>query len=296
MTERWRKKLHELDAVGPRDEVFEQAKTRPVNVDAAVQRSGTTTRVVTGVAAIAFFLAAVGVFAIPALRMRTSQIEGPQQSVPATDTSARWVTYDGRLGFTLEIPSNWGTTSITDEVVLSAPTGEPYVQIVRVPEEQMYRDDSSFPLDYSSLASRSQPHFYGDGQTFIIQWLTGSAAAPTDEDVSVFDRITRSISFEPWSVGEQRNGLTAIAQPHPAATAEWFIFHGARFVSYFGGDGGREALGPAPSCRTGQGLYEIRQTGIAAVTCQDGEVGEWDFASGAAQPKNAALFASPLTV
>jgi hypothetical protein len=25
-------------------------------------------------------------------------------------------------------------------------------------------------------------------------------------------------------------------------------------------------------------------------------MGEWDFASGAAQPKNAALFASPLTV
>ena len=71
----------------------------------------------------------------------------PEKSVSPTIGPSQWTTFDGGLGFTMELPADWGTTAITDEIVVNAPGGDPYIQINRVDEAP--RDDSSFPLDFA---------------------------------------------------------------------------------------------------------------------------------------------------
>jgi hypothetical protein len=69
MTERWRKRLRDLDGAGPSDEVFEGAKAGPSMPEEAIPRPGVGSRVVTAVAAFLVFGLAISVFAIPALRL-----------------------------------------------------------------------------------------------------------------------------------------------------------------------------------------------------------------------------------
>jgi hypothetical protein len=69
MTERWRKKLRDLDATGPTNDVFERAKTGPTRHEDELTAPGTSTRIVTGVVAFAIFALALGVVAVPAFRM-----------------------------------------------------------------------------------------------------------------------------------------------------------------------------------------------------------------------------------
>jgi hypothetical protein len=139
----------------------------------------------------------------------TPAAETTEPSSPTVEPSS-WATFDGGLGFTMELPSDWGTTAITDEIVVNAPGGDPYVQINRVDDPP--RDDSSFPLNFADYEGVHQPHFYGDGQTFIIQWLTGTADPLTPEQSAVVGRIVESIRFEPWTVGDTRNTFTAIGK------------------------------------------------------------------------------------
>ena len=73
MTQRWRKKLGDLDKAGPSDDVFTRAKEGPMHRDEAVVGPKMTTRVGTVVVAFAVFALAISVFAIPALRMGGGQ-------------------------------------------------------------------------------------------------------------------------------------------------------------------------------------------------------------------------------
>ena len=77
------------------------------------------------------------------------------------------------------------------------------------------RDDSSFPLNFADYENDNQPHFYGDGQTFIIQWLTGTPDPLTPEQSAVVERIVESIKFKHWQTGDQRNGWTAVEKSCP---------------------------------------------------------------------------------
>jgi hypothetical protein len=206
------------------------------------------------------------------------QAASPTASVSPTPdaTSDQWVSYTDTMGFSLEMPASWGKTSVTDELVLSAPGGEPYIQITRVPNEG-FHDDSSFPLDYSTMASSSQPHFYGDGQAFIIQWLTGSAASPTDADVSIFDRLTRSIAFEPWRPGDSRNGWTQAwdgVTKLPKTSPAWVSANDAFWIVTQSGDA-RLAYGPVEFCN-GASTSVDEQAGTATIACANGANGTWD--------------------
>ena len=42
--------------------------------------------------------------------------------------------------------------------------------------------------------------------------------------------------------------MTAVGSVLPAATAEWITYRGDHYVAYYGGDGGRLLVGPAPTC------------------------------------------------
>jgi hypothetical protein len=76
MTERWRKKLGDLDKQGPTDDVFERAKDGSMHLDLPSPGMKTSTRIATAVAAFAVFALAISVFAIPALRMQDTQAGG----------------------------------------------------------------------------------------------------------------------------------------------------------------------------------------------------------------------------
>ena len=45
----------------------------------------------------------------------------PEKSVSPTVEPSQWTTFDGGLGFTMELPADWGTTSLADEIVVNAP-------------------------------------------------------------------------------------------------------------------------------------------------------------------------------
>jgi hypothetical protein len=76
MTERWRKKLGDLDRQGPSDEVFDLAKQGPRHTDEPMPGMRPSTRIATAVAAFAVFALAISVFAIPALRMQSTTAGG----------------------------------------------------------------------------------------------------------------------------------------------------------------------------------------------------------------------------
>jgi len=208
----------------------------------------------------------------------------PEQSAPPTAEPDQWTTFDSGLGFTMELPSEWGTTTLADEIVVNAPEGDPYIQVNRVDDPP--RDDSSFPLNFADYEGNNQPHFYGDGQTFIIQWLTGTADPLTPEQSAVVERIVESIRFEHWQVGDQRNGWTAVGKILPASSAEWMYAVTGDGENYIATnvDGVRSLFGPAPSACVGPS-FEVRSTGVAGVTCNDGTGGDWDF-EGRPQPGN----------
>ena len=76
MTERWRKKLGDLDKHGPGDDVFERAKQGSMHAEDPIPHVATSRRIVTAVAAFAVFALAISVFAIPALRLNGTGAAG----------------------------------------------------------------------------------------------------------------------------------------------------------------------------------------------------------------------------
>jgi hypothetical protein len=71
VTERWRKRLGDLDKAAPSDDVLARAKDGPRLPEEALERPSRGARAVTAVAAFLIFALAISVFAIPALRLRS---------------------------------------------------------------------------------------------------------------------------------------------------------------------------------------------------------------------------------
>jgi hypothetical protein len=69
MTERWRKKLGDLDTQSPSDDVFERAKDGPTRGQDRFDDEPTSKRVFAGIAAIVVFGLAIAIFVVPFLRM-----------------------------------------------------------------------------------------------------------------------------------------------------------------------------------------------------------------------------------
>jgi len=157
------------------------------------------------------------------------------------------------------------------------PTAEPKVE-----------DDSSFPLD-PNVAIESGT-FRADGVLFHVDVSSDGVLTATEDDI--VHRIVASISFDAWKVGDERNGWTSVGDVLPSASAQWVTFDGRHHIASY--DRGRQLLGPVPDCPSGDGTYEIRETGIAGFTCQDGTTGNWDFTTGVAQPGNSPSCSSML--
>jgi hypothetical protein len=148
----------------------------------------------------------------------------------------------------------------------------------------MPADDSSFPLDPATLLKGMEDgvggRFRGDGFEFMINAIPTSAPGPFPQaEKATLDHMITSIHFEPWSTGETRGDWTAVGKVLPSASAEWVTFQGDHYVAVYGSP--RALLGPAPVC-PGGATYEIRETGVAAITCSNGTSAAWDFTSGGA--------------
>jgi len=222
-------------------------------------------------------------------------------TAPSTTASAQvdWTPYTDALGWTVDVPNGW-TTQIWPGAGAGFSGDGITVEITRG-GEPLVRDDSSFPLDPKGFLFRGEGaligKFYGDGLPFGFIVMGDETNPPdlTPDQRAIVDHMIESISMEPWRLGETRNGLTAIAKILPYATADWIVFDGKYYISYYGGDGGRVVLGPAPACRgQADGTYEVRETGDAGISCKDGEHGDWDFATGKPASSNTPLFAVAL--
>ena len=93
MTERWRKKLGDLDKQSPSDDVFDLAKQGPRHSDEPLPGMKTSTRIVTVVAAFLVFALAISVFVIPALRM-----QGPSTAAGAPAPLPLWPAQSSSVG------------------------------------------------------------------------------------------------------------------------------------------------------------------------------------------------------
>ena len=201
----------------------------------------------------------------------------PDQTTPPT-VATSVTRFKTDLGFTMDIPSDWSTTSVQDEVVISASTGDPYVQIDRVMGDPP-RDDSSFPLKFDDYAGDNQPHFWGDGQTFIIQWLTGTPDPLTLTDEALVAHMVESIRFEHWQPGDSRNGWTVASDGTnklPTTSPAWVSANSALWIVTKKGDY-RWAYGPIELCN-GASTSVDEQAGTASITCANGAQGTWDAA------------------
>jgi hypothetical protein len=74
MTERWRERLEAIDHVGPSEDVYRDARSRPAQGEPPIELPRLRTRVVTAVAALVVFALALSLFVVPALRLSS---DGP---------------------------------------------------------------------------------------------------------------------------------------------------------------------------------------------------------------------------
>jgi hypothetical protein len=243
-------------------------------------------------------------------QLATSAPPTQATSPSPTDAQLTWSTYTDRLGWTIDVPEQWVIEPIQGETTQGAafvsgtagtgdfapPPDGVTVRIVHAFDDVSTADDSSFPLSPTDLkgipgvARSSVMNFRGDGLIFRLDVSFG-----LDADMQALsplvDRMIASIRFEPWSAGETRNGWTAVGPVLASSTAEWLTFDGGhRYATNV--DGRRLLIGPAPECQ-GEGSFEVREYGVAGVTCPDGTGGDWDL-EGHPQPGNTTGFDAPL--
>lgn len=153
-------------------------------------------------------------------------------------------TYTDQLGWTIDVPDTWrrdvvdgvfdGRTTSTGAwfssgapQVISGPLNFPGNPVP--PDDGVmikiwhrdggpaptYEDDSSFPLSPDDLqpedvAGKQQMTFRGDGLEFQLEVEYGQNA-DIEALRPLVDHMIGSIAFEPWHLGDTRNGFTAIA-------------------------------------------------------------------------------------
>ncbi len=219
------------------------------------------------------------------------QTVGPTSTETASDLPLTWTTYTDPLGWSVDVPPGWTTQHYAGAGAGFSGDG----LSVSVTRGGVNADDSSFPLDPDGFFIQGEGGLIGslngDGLPYkFVVTQEGTTLTKLDAvQKPIIDRMIRSISFQQWSSGEERNGYTAVGVALPAATAEWITYKGDHYVTYYGGDGGRALLGPAPSCGAGA-TYEIRMTGEAGISCADGTTANWSFSTGDPASANQAPF------
>jgi len=229
----------------------------------------------------------------------------PQDSgAPTSPTGSvlGWTTHTDPLGWTMDVPTSWTTQQEANQRIRFVGDG---LAVEFTPLGASKTDDSSFPLDPSHFLSQGEGGlvggFRGDGSEYLFAVFKDdggflSLDALTDAQSAIIDQMIASITFPPSKLGEGQNGWTAIAPLLQSASAEWVLdkLTDRYYLASLTNKGARVVFGPAPGCQGGGGSYEVRETGVAGVSCPDGTGGDWDFMTGAPQPGSSAGFDAAL--
>ena len=238
MTGGWKRELAKLDDVTP-------PPSRPHERPPAVVAPSRRSRVLAGL--VACSIVGLGAFWFVSAYRSADPASPPAGSAPPTAQEA--ISYEDPLGWSVDHPPDWsvlpidwfdGRTSTTG-VALSneqlppasdlGGEGSPWPDLSRLTHRGVVLivthhvggpapsvgDDSSFPLDPSDAQvipgdspASSVLVFRGDGLEFTARF-GGYADAPPELH-SVLDDMIRSIRFQPWANGEERNGFEAVGE------------------------------------------------------------------------------------
>ena len=157
MSERWRKKLGDLDKVGPDDDVFHRAQIGPQYPEDPIERPSTGARIVTAVAAFTVFALAIAVFAIPALRLK----EGAGQAFDESTMLPLWPaqTLDEAQAMQSDADAGGDATRYTDPERAAEIFGHDVLG---------WNDVTTYPIDSTG------------GTTSCVQWRTGGIGIGPD--------------------------------------------------------------------------------------------------------------------
>jgi len=212
VTERWRKKLRDLDKVGPTEDVFERAQIGPQRPEDPIERPSTGTRIVTAIAAFTVFALAIAVFAIPALRLKDENTAAsfgfgsmlpvwPVQTleqVQATQAEAdggstRWTNpdtvarrfaadvlgWDGPDVLAQDITEHCFECPIPGSGPSSYPTS--VVAYATFGEIEPSSGPSGYPGPFSSAPSRIR--------TYAMGWCPGDVCIPNAASITIFQPV-----------------------------------------------------------------------------------------------------------
>jgi hypothetical protein len=160
-------------------------------------------------------------------------------------------------------------------------------------------NDSSFPLSPDDLqpeanvAGAQLMAFHGDGLEFELE-LTYGQNADIGALTPLIDEMIESIAFQPWEVGETRNGLTALETPQDGMEWEPFGDSSKQVIVIATAElpEGYVMLGPV-TCDEGSSISTSWTP--SAVCPGDATQAAWD-ATGQPGPNNAPGFQHPLAV
>jgi hypothetical protein len=239
-------------------------------------------------------------------------------SLSPSPTSVRWTTYTDSLGWTIAIPKDWVWQTIDGSdarltyqgaafgsapleqapggpTTIFPPDGEVMLTIThREGGPAVGPDaDSTFPLSYDDLDQVDGGllgTFRGDGLPFdlVIRFRD-----PTDQQVEILRHMVGSISFKPWSFGDERNGWVSLHDPStdnaPDRTAHisWQQCDKTGcYVLAYGGDG-PYGLGPIQTCGEGENMTADPPSSYSIVLeCPNGSTQSWAV-DGTPAPTNA---------
>jgi hypothetical protein len=250
-----------------------------------------------------------------------------------TAVSVAWTTYTDPLGWTVDLPATWVTKKIDGSdantsyagaafgsatleqdpagpIAIGVASGEVAVLLYRStcvtcpgPGPRL-SDDSDFPLALSAMDTVDGGYllaFQADGISFTLQIRLGTNA-PTAEQLAILLRMVSSIHFEPWHIGEQRDGWTALnptdQDPLSWRTAmiSWQSCNSRGCYVLTSGDPiGQYLLGPIKPCGEGENMTADPHATdyVILLDCPDGSTQRWTR-TGAPAPTNSAGYDAQL--
>jgi len=217
----------------------------------------------------------------------------PPPSVgPTPATEVDRVAYTDPLGWTAEIPATWSIESAdySDRVTTQGAWFQGDGLMVAITHTEggpvsVPSDDSHFPLDADEVLVRGEGDWFGgfsgDGLAFTISVTEESGAAISPDQAEMVTRLVESIRFEPWTVGETRNGWTAIDRPRDPHSY-WADVGGNQVIAAWTGDG-FVIVDAVDTCGEGQNMTYV--DGWPVLECPDGTTVSYD-GDGHALPGN----------
>jgi hypothetical protein len=212
----------------------------------------------------------------------------PLSTTPGpTDVPIVYKQYKDPFGWSIDVPSGWntrfvgprsggpgtyGAQFVGDTMSIQVSTEAPQLNSPPPGLTMPAHNDSSFPLDASSLLSGIEGglggQFYGDGLQYDVTVLSPPLPGPLSaSDQAILDHMISSITFQTWSPGDVRNDWAAV--PTPNSNVSWVHLEGYLYMLFRTSDGyrlyGSISCAGSPPSKT-----STTSDGFAVLDCPDG--------------------------